>query len=202
MINKNISVDARIRQMYEQGYSCKDISSVCGESILAVRQQLRACGFDTRSYRKASDYNKQKVMLLVYAGYSYSQIEQLLHVSTHLIREIVAANGLTGNIARVHPPIQLNVRKQNISDELLHQMRTLYLSGLYGLARCAEELSISDDEFMWFVYHLSEKEIRVHHKLLVRTTKALCQKGASVASIAKQLGISPAVVKRALQADS
>lgn len=187
--------DAKICQLYQQGYSCKDIATTLCLPLLTVRTQLRQSGFDTRSYRKASDYNKQKVLLLISGGYSYSRISELLHVSTHLVREIVENNGMIGSITRFPSPI----RPAGLADEFTQaKLREAYFSGMYGLAKCAETLQVSDKDFLWFVYHLSEKEIRVHHKLLIRKIKQLLQTNMSYLAIAKTLGISPSVVKRTI----
>lgn len=194
--NCSESLDIDVGQLYKQGLSCKDIASAYKMPILSVRAELRALGFDTRSYRKVSAYDKDKVILLIKAGYSYSQIENLLHFSTHLIRGIVEQNGMVGCVPKNHPPIQLNVEKDAVSLVTIGRLRDLYFAGTYGLSKCAKEIDVSDDEFMWFVYHLTGDDILQHRKLLISRMKCLINDGLSVATAAKMLGISPAIVKR------
>ena len=189
---------AKILHMYEQGFSCKDISQFCNLSVPVIRTYLKESGFDTRSYRRVSESNKNKVILLIKAGYSYRQIDELLHVSSYAIREIVARIGLIGFAPRYHHKIPLVTRKEEISVSELEELRNLYFTGSYGLAKCADQLNVSDDAFLWFVYHLSEKEKRVHHKLLIRNMKSLYKKNTPATAIAKMMDISPSIVKKLL----
>lgn len=192
MLNK------KVLMLYQQGFSCKDISRICNVSLLHIRKYLKSVGIETRTYRKVSDCNKNKVLLLIRAGYSYSQIEQLLHVSTHLIREIVADNGLIGFAPKNHAPVELNVEPSEICSNRLNDLRVAYLSGLYGLAKCAAVTEATDEIFLWFVFHLTDKEKKTHERQLKSNIAAWSKDSMPVTAIAKAMDISPSIVKKIL----
>lgn len=185
-------------RLYALGYSAKDI---CGEyriSAASVRRILRKAGFDTSGYRKASERNTEKVLLLIKAGYPYRQIEQLLYVSTHLIREIVLNHGLTGFAPKYHHPIALEIEGADISQDVLGRLREAYLSGSCGLAACADTVGACDQTFLWFVYHLSEDERLQHRDRIEKNVRSKHAEKMPVTAIAKQMDISPAIVKKIL----
>lgn len=188
----------RIVALYQAGYSVKDISAQCRLSVITVRARLKAAGFDTRAYRKASQSNKQRVLQLINAGYSYTQIEGLLHISTHLVREIVSENGLVGFIPRTRRVVELEASEDAVMADAVRELRALYFSGNYGLAKCAEITNASDDVFLQFVYHLTGEDKRLHQKNLVKAVKKLYQSGTPITAIAKTMDISPSIVKKIL----
>lgn len=188
----------KVLEMYKQGYSCKDISSTCNLPVLYIRNFLKQHGFNTRIYRKVSVCNKDKVILLIRAGYPYNQIERLLHISTHLIREIVSSNGLTGFAPKYHHAIDFKVKKPDASEPTLNLLRELYFSGMYGLAKCFSVANASDDLFLWFVYHLNEEDKVLHEKQVKQHILSEYQKDIPVTAIAKAMDISPSIVKKIL----
>lgn len=185
--------------LYEQGYSCKDICDVCNASPLSVRTCLRQAGFDTRTYRKVSDTNRDKIVLLVEAGYSYARIESLLHLSTHLIREVVFQAGLIGFAPKNHPPIELQVKESEISFSQINQLYDLYISGKYGLTKCADKLQITDKELLWFVFHLKKDAKHEHLHNLIKNIRSMTKAQLPVTAIAKKMDISPSLVKKYLR---
>lgn len=192
----NDSLRAKVLAMYKEGFSCKDISLFCKLPVLNVRHFLQEAGYNTRTYRRASEANKEKVLLLIKAGYSYSQIERLLHVSTHLIREIVLNNRLVGFAPRYHHPIVLDVDLDPVSMGLVQALREAYLTGDSGLTKCAERLSVPDDAFLWFVYHLTDEDKKIHCDRIRANIQRLRSDGVPVTAIAKILDVSPSIVKK------
>ena len=71
-------VPEKLIDLYEQGYSIKEIALEEKISAPRVRACLQAAGFDTSSYRNVSKENKYWVVLMIKAGYSYRQIGELL----------------------------------------------------------------------------------------------------------------------------
>ena len=195
--NKDI-LHKRVLALYQQGFSCKDISRICNLSLLHIRNYLKAAGFNTQNYRKVSTCNKDKVILLIKSGYSYSQIEQLLHVSSHLIREIVADGGLIGFAPKNHSPVVLTVNISDVCSDALDALRQTYLSGKYGLGKSASLAGISDEEFLWFVFHLTEKDKQIHKQMIVDHITSLYSESVPITAIAKSMDISPAIVKKVL----
>ena len=192
-----IEASAQIIELYKQGYSSKDICRICNVSVLLVRKCLQSAGFDTKSYRKASESVKEKVLLLIKAGYSYNKIENLLCVSTHLIREIVMSNGFLGFASNYHHPIQLSVEETEVSLAKIETLKLLYLKGVYGLVKCAVKCDVSDEEFLWFVFHLTGEEKEIHLiNLKSQIKKLYFVQYIPVAAIAKKLDISPSLVKK------
>lgn len=189
----------KVLEMYQQGFSCKDIAAVCGVPTLRVRDFLRDKGFNTRSYRKVSVSNSDKVLLLIKNNYPYIEIERLMHVSTHVIREIVQNNGLVGFAPRYHHPHELNIEEKDVSFARLNKFRGLYLSGKHGLGLCVEKTGISDDELLWFVYHLNEEDMQLHHKNLAENIREMVRRDVPVTAVAKSMDISPAIVKKILK---
>ena len=200
VLDKDIpsALSDRIVGLYQAGYSVKDISAQCRLSVITVRARLKAAGFDTRSYRKASISNKERVLQLIDGGYSYSQIEGLLHISTHLVREIVSEKGLVGLVPRVRRQVSLEEPEDAGLEETVCGLRGLYFSGNYGLAKCAELADASEEAFLWFVYHLTGEDKRLHQKNLTKNIKKLYQSGTPVTAIAKTMDISPSIVKKIL----
>lgn len=196
MSKEKAATAEKVKQMYKQGYSSKDICLACGISTLTVRTILRKAGFDTRNYRKVSISNKEKVLLLIKAGYSYKQIEGLLHVSTHLIREIVTQADLIGFAPKYHHPIELNISEKDVSFKKIETFKVLYLSGEYGLSKCAEQLGISDEEFLWFVFHLTKNDIETHTKNLREHAIMLYKSQLPASAVAKKLDVSLAIIKK------
>lgn len=192
---KNDKFD-KIITLYKQGYSCKDICEKCDMSVLTVRTYLRKAGFDTRNYRKVSENNKDKVILLIKNGYSYRQIESLLHISTHLIREIVIQAGLIGFAPKYHHPVELQVQETEISSDAIRSLNHLYMSGEYGLAKCAAKLQVSDEEFLWFVFHLTKANELVHFENLKKNIHKMLKNQLPVTAIAKKMDISLSIVKK------
>lgn len=200
LLEKDIpsALSDRIVALYQTGYSVKDISAQCRLSVITVRARLKAAGFDTRAYRKASQSNKQKVLLLVKAGYSYAKIEELLHISTHLVREIISENGLVGFIPRTRRHVEAAAMEDAVLEDSVRELRALYFSGNYGLAKCAEITNATDEVFLWFVSHLTGEDKRLHKKNLTKNIKKLHQAGTPVTAIAKTMDISPSIVKKTL----
>lgn len=186
----------KIITLYKQGFSCKDICVACNMSALTVRTCLRKAGFDTRLYRNVSDFNKEKIILLIRAGYSYRQIESILHLSTHLIREVVSQADLIGFAPKYHHPIELQVDDDRISAKTIDKLNALYLSGKYGLAKCANKLQVTDDEFLWFVFHLSKETKQVHLKNLKNNIHKMANQQFPPTVIAKKIDISLSLVKK------
>ena len=133
---------------------------------------------------------------MIKAGYSYSEIERLLHLSTHLIREVVYQAGLIGFAPKYHPPVELQVDAANISSCTIRELNDLYVSGKYGLAKCADKLQVSDEEFLWFVFHLTDKVKHIHFKNLINTIHKMYEADFPITAIAKKMDISPSLVKK------
>lgn len=194
---KKYSVDSsQIIKLYKDGYSAKDICGMFELSALAVRNILRAAGFTTHAYRKIDEVNKDKILLLVKTGYSYKQIERLLHCSFHLIREVIESAGLIGFSPKNHPPVQLTVNENEVSADALKRLSELYYLGECGLAKCAELAGASDKEFLWFVFHLDDKQIVQHNKYLKINIIKMYSGGMPNTAIAKKMSISHAIVKK------
>lgn len=188
-----------IINMYERGFSCKDICLAMNMPAIKVRAVLRDAGFNTGSYRKVSEYNKEKVILLIKAGYSYKKIENLLHLSTHLIREIVEQAELVGFASNYHPPIELNVKEKNVRLSQLSELKSLYIAGNYGLAKCADMLKVTDDEFLWFVFHLTDRDMKKHCNRLKSNVFKMFDCQIPITAIAKSMDISPSIIKKILK---
>lgn len=196
---RTVTSQEKIIEMYKQGFSCKDICLACNMSALTVRNYLRSAGFDTRNYRKVSESNREKVVLLIKAGYPYNQIENLLHISTHLVREIVMHAGMIGFAPKNHRPVKLKIKESDISLTSIEKLKALYFSGDYGLAKCSDMLGITDKEFVWFVFHLSKEDREKHSANLKSNVIAMYKNQSPVTAIAKQMDISPSIVKKIIK---
>lgn len=196
MAKKHTIEPSKIIKLYEDDYSAKDICGMFDISALTVRNILREAGFATHIYRKIGKVSKDKILLLVQAGYSYKQIEKLLHYSFHLIREVVEDAGLIGFSPKNRPPVQLTVNEHEVSEDVLNQLSELYNHGKYGLAKCAEQVGASDKEFLWFVFHLNPNTQAQHNNHLRIHIKKMYSDGTPVTAIAKKMSISPAIVKK------
>lgn len=198
MVKKQKIDSSEIINLYEEGYSAKDICGIFDLSALTVRNILREAGFLTHTYRKIEKLNKDKILLLVQAGYSYKQIEKLLHCSFHLIREVVEAAGLVGFSPKNRPPVQLTVNENEVSFDILKRLDELYYLGKCGLAKCAEEVGASDKEFLWFVFHLNPADQTKHGNHLKINIIKMHSDGTPVTAIAKKMSISLSIVKKLL----
>lgn len=189
----------KVLRMYEQGFSCKDICSICNIPMLTVRGYLLEAGFNPRNYRKVSDINKNNVIILIAAGYPYGQIQRLLHISTHLIREIVLNNGLIGFAPHNPRPVELNVKESDISHDCQADLMKLYLSGSYGLSKCASIAAASSNDLLWFIFHLTEAEKQSHEKQIRKFVQQLYNDGVPATAIAKRMDISTSIVKKMIK---
>jgi len=196
MVKKHNIEPSEIIKLYKDGYSAKDICGKFDISALTVRNILREAGFTTHIYRKIEKVNIDKILLLVQVGYSYKQIEKLLHCSFHLIREVVKGANLIGFSPKNHPPIQLTVKECEVSVDVLRRLNEVYSLGKAGLAKCAEQVGASDKEFLWFVFHLSHNTQAQHNEHLRINIKKMYSDGIPVTAIAKKMSISPAIVKK------
>lgn len=196
MAKKHIIEPSEIIKLYEDGYSAKDICDMFDVSALTVRNILRNAGFATHTYRKTEQVNKDKILLLVQAGYSYRQTEALLHCSFHLIREVMEAAGLIGVSPKNRPPVQLTVKESEVSSDIIKQLSELYYLGKCGLAKCADQVGASDKEFLWFVFHLNDDDQAKHNKHLRINIMKLYAGGIPISVIAKKMCISRAIVKK------
>ena len=196
MSKNDIDLNNKIIQLYKKGYSSKDICSYYNVSALMVRNCLRSAGFNTCSYRKISQTNKDKIILLVKAGYSYRQIESLLQISFHFIREVIEAVGLIGYAPRNYQPIQLEIKEEEISIVQINKLQELYCSGKYGLAKCSAQIQVTDKEFLWFVFHLTEEDKVKHNKRLSANIKKMYTNNIPITAIAKKMEISPSIIKK------
>lgn len=196
MGRKKTTISCDIIELYKQGYSCKDICIACNTSPVTVRNHLQAAGFDTRRYRKVSENNRNKVIMLIKAGYPYNQIGNLLQISTHLIREIVESSGLVGFAPKNYLPVKLTVRENEVSTESIRLLQQIYRSGKFGLAKCAAQVKVSDKEFLWFVFHLTSNDKHIHNKNLHKNIHKMYENNTPLMAIAKQMDISPALVKK------
>lgn len=193
--NKN-----EIIELYKKGFSINDISDKLNLAVIPIRKILNESGFETKDYRKCSQNNYDKAILLVRAGYPHVQVASLLNISSHLLREFVSRAGLIGYSPNNPVPVKLEDKIYTVTDEMVVKFKSLYLSGTYGLAKCAQELELSDDDFLWIVYHLSQNEKKTHQEKLCSNIKSTYMKEKSVNYVAKNLDISLAVVKKIVQA--
>lgn len=198
MKENDTALRAEIIDLYNQGYSSKDICSAYNVSVAGVRKVLKEAGFDTRSYRKVSDSVVEKVLLLIKNGYSYNKIEQLLHISTHLVREIVLHNGLTGFAPKFHHPIKLEINKAEIADDIIEELQELYFCGRFGLVECSDIAGASNQEFLWFVYHLKESDKQTHIRRVRENILKMHREGIPATAIAKGMHISPSIVRKVI----
>lgn len=194
-MSKTAIREDEIVKLYQDGYSAKDICDKYSVSTFRVRHILQRAGFDTRTYRKISDNNKDKILLLVKSGYSYNQIGNLLQCSFHLIREVVEGAGLIGYAPKNYPPVQLNIEESDVSADVIDKLDELYSSGEYGLTKCAELVNASDSDFLWFVYHLTPEKQVLHNNMVKGYIKNLDTCGTPWTAISKKMDISPSIVK-------
>ena len=199
MVREKTITSSDIIELYKQGYSCKDICRVYNLSALMVRTCLRSAGLNTSIYRKVSPSNKEKILLLVKTGYSYREIESLLQTSTHLIREVIEKEDMVGFAPKNHPPIELNISEDQVSFSVVDRLNELYSSGQYGLAQCAYLLNVSDAEFLWFVFHLSNEDKENHKKNMINNIKKMYSSAVPVSAIAKKMDVSPSIVKKLIK---
>lgn len=197
--NTQESPESTILQLYQKGYSCKNISEICKIPLTQVSQTLQKNGFATQDYKRISKINERNVVLLIKSGYSYNQIEQILHVSSHVSREIVMRNGLLGFAPYNHPPVKLSVDKEKVDKDKLQKLRVLYLSGKLGLSKCADLIAASDEDLLWFIFYLTPTEKHIHSEKLYHTIKKMSQDNIPASVIAKSIDISLSLVKKHLK---
>lgn len=194
-MSKKEVLENEMVKLYQEGYSAKDICDRFNVSSFRTRHVLRRAGFDTRTYRKISDNNKEKILLLVKSGYSYNQIARLLQCSFHLVREVVEGAGMIGYAPKNYPPVELNIKESEVSEDVIKELEELYCSGEYGLSKCAALAKASDNDFIWFVYYLSPETQTLHDNSVKSYIKNLHVSGIPWTAISKKMDISPSIVK-------
>jgi len=188
--------DEEIIKLYSLGISQKDIVSNCPVDVTRTQRVLKNAGFPTNSYRATNEEIKRRVIDLLSFGCTYYGIEEKCDISFHSIREIVEKNGLKGLSRKARAESSLGFAKKISTGQAIEFLNG-YKKGQSYISLCRK---YGFDSYQAFsAYNLiSEADIKLHRENLKEKMIFLKSKGLSAASIAGQLDISPAIVRKTI----
>lgn len=197
LISKDPITDEKIIELYKQGISQKDIATKYSVSLGRTQRVLRSAGFPTHSYRAIDNDMKSYVIILINEGCSYFKIESICDIAFHAVRTIVENNNLLG----VSNKARYRKSKENIEYLPLPEYEpflTDYRNGHSFVFLC-NEYSLNADQVIYVFNLISDEDIEEHKKSLTKRIISLNKKGfLSASSIAKQLDISPSIVRKTI----
>ena len=193
MRSKDKSLDALEKQivdLYEKGYSQKDIRASLHVSLPFVRTILIERQYPTTRYRAVSSETKDIIELLVYEQYSYRVISLILNISFHVIRELPNTRDL-----RIS-----NRERFPLNEETNHSVYELFLSEYKkgcSFLELYSRLSLGLQDVCPLAKKILEDSsiLPMHQECLIKRIHLLLAEEHPVHMIAKQLHISVSVVK-------
>lgn len=198
VLNKAPITDEEIIELYKKGVSQKDIAKKYSVSLGRTQKVLQSAGFPTHSYRAIDNDMKTYVTILINDGCSYFQIEKICDIAFHAVRVIVENNNLLG----VSNKARYRKSKEDIVEYLplpeYEPFLTDYRNGLSFVFLC-NEYSFNAEQVIYVFNLISDEDIEQHKKALTEKILSLNEKGfLSAASIAKQMDISPSIVRKTI----
>lgn len=186
--------DQEIIQLYSSGISQKDIVLNCPVDVSRTQRVLKKAGFSTHSYRATNEDIKRRVIDLLSFGCTYYGIEEKCDISFHSVREIVEKNGLKGlsRKARVQNNIDF---AENINTGQAINFLNDYREGKSYISLC-KKYNFDSYQALSAYNLISGADIKLHRDNMKNKMIFLKAKGLSAASIAGQLDISPAIVRK------
>lgn len=183
-----------ILKLYSAGWSINDIVAHYTTSVSHVRSVLQKNGIATRNYRSVSDFSKECIMAVIPVATSIRQLADILDVSDHLIRHIMRCNQV--NVSSLRGKAQIELNEEKIPQSKWNSFRTSYILGERGFFKCAEEFNFSVSDCVEVVLRLSSDDVKKHKENLTSYILSHYSSGLSPSSVAKQIGVSTAIVKR------
>lgn len=95
-MSRNLITNNEILDLYNQGFSQKDILQKYKVSIMRIRKVLQQSGHNTASYKKFDDEFILAILELLCAGYKQKDIATLLDCPITTIRDVVHKYDLSG----------------------------------------------------------------------------------------------------------
>lgn len=187
----SVDINKEIIRHYKEGYSQKDIQNKFHIPLHRIRSLLLSEGFTTCSYRSITSGTKNIIELLIYEGYSYRMIAQILNISFHVIRELSVNRDLEeSNKERFLLDAPKNSSKYNEFIEKYKNGNSFLF--LY------ESLSLGLQDVCPIVKELMKEDnlLAMHEKCLNKRIVSMLKKDYPIYMIAKKLRVSVSVVKK------
>ena len=187
-------IDDKIIELYNNGWSINDIVARYRASAKRVRGVLQEKGKETSGYRSISDCLRERLLALVTTKLSVRELEERVDQSSHLIRQVLRDKGVTAT----------EWRTQNKTDFSIHAIPPatwksfveMYISGNGGFMFCADACGFSPRNCAEAALRLSNEDVKKHRERLREKIINKRSTGLSAISVGKQLGVSPALVKK------
>lgn len=188
--------DEEIIELYSSGISQKDIALNYSVDVMRTQKVLREAGFSTHSYRKTNDYIKKCVIELICSGCTYYGIEERCDISFHSVREIVEKHDLKGISRKARLENKKSHTEYMITEQIEHFLND-YRNGCSYMS-LFRKYEFSPQQALIAYNLISEADIKSHKENMKMKMLSLQSKGLSAASIAGQLDISPAIVRKTI----
>lgn len=188
--------DEDIIQLYSLGISQKDIALNCPVDVIRTHKVLKKAGFSTHSYRRTDDFIKKCVINLINFGCTYYGIEEKCDISFHSVREIVEKNGLQGVSKKARLKNNEN-QTEFLHTEQVEDFLNDYRNG-YSYVSLCKKYQLNSQQALIAYNLITVKDVQEHKEKMKAKIVSLQSKGLSFASIAGQLDISPAIVRKTI----
>lgn len=87
-------MDNQIIELYETGYSQKEICEMLNLKFIYTSAVLKENGYDTKSYRRIPDSVRNMVCFMIKEGFQQNIVSDILDISIHMVRCICYDNNL------------------------------------------------------------------------------------------------------------
>ena len=145
----------KIKQMYEAGYSLKEIGEEFGVSNTTIQNRLKAMGIDRR-FKGTINTDNEKIKQMYEAGYSTLRIEKELGIGRTTVTDRLLSMGV-----KMRPAIK---DVSHLDNEKIKQM---YEAG-YSLKEIGEEFGVSSTTI---AKKLKTMGVKMRHRSDYHSTK-------------------------------
>lgn len=191
------SVEEKVVEYYDDGYSQKDISAILKISPLITRRILQENGFETRSFRALDDHVMNIVIQLVSKGVLFTDIEDICDIAFLAIRDIVARNNLQY--------VSRKVRNNNPELAILPEgfVRNVEFAERYraGESFCTlcKAYELSAEQILNEFLSVTKEDIQAHKVMFQEKVLADVKLNFSTTAIARRHCVSMSIVRKILR---
>jgi len=186
----------KILELYQEGYSQKDIAERCSITPKDIRQMLKEAGFETKRFRALDENTINIILQLITKGVQFKEVEDVCNIAVHATRDVVARN----NLQRASKRARQEGTQLAVPEDFQKNPEFLirYLAGESFCALC-EEYRLSNDDIVNEFLSFTEAQVRQHNDMLKQKVREDASLHFSPTAIARRRRISMSVVRNILQ---
>ena len=192
------STETKIVELYDFGYSQKEISDKVKVSPQIIRGILKNNGFETRKFRALDEQVTSIIISLVKSGVYFAEIEDVCGIAFHAIRDVVARYNLQNASRRARGGNSMPMPV--VADGYLRNPEFLkrYLEGESFCALC-KYYELSDEQILNEFLSIDKDQVKIHKAVLKDKIIADATHGFSTTSIARRHTVSMSIVRGILR---